>query len=135
MPFCDITIVPVPTDKKPEYLRFSERMANIYREHGASRVRDFWQDEDASDDADFHAENAMATYDPGTLPNFRKLASAADGQTVVVSMTEWPSRQARDLGVKAAVSDPRILATMDEEPIFDGSKLIAGGFNVELDVG
>lgn len=134
MPFCDITIVPVPTEKKPEYLGFSERMAAIYLEHGALRVRDFWQDEDGSDDAAFHSENAMATYDAVNLPNFRKLASAAEGQTVVVSMTEWPNRQARDSGVKAAVSDPRILATMDEEPIFDGRMLIAGGFTVELDV-
>ncbi len=134
MPFCDITIVPVPTNKKRAYLRFSERMAKIYREFGASRVIDFWHDEDASNDADFHAENAMATYDTGSLPDIRKLAGAVRGQTVVVSITEWPNRQARDLGVKAAVSDPRILATMDEAPVFDGSKLIAGGFIVALDV-
>lgn len=134
MPFCDITVVPVPTEKKHAYLRFSERMAMIYRELGASRVTDFWHDEDASHDEDFHAENAMATYDTGSLPDFRKLAGAMNGQTVVVSITEWPSRQARDLGVKAAVSDPRILATMDEEPIFDGKKLIAGDFTVALDV-
>lgn len=134
MPFCDITVVPVPTEKKNAYLRFSERMAKIYREFGASRVTDFWHDEDASNDEDFHAENAMATYDTESLPDFRKLAGAMNSQTVVVSITEWPTRQARDLGVKAAVSDPRILATMDEEPIFDGKKLIAGGFTVALDV-
>jgi uncharacterized protein YbaA (DUF1428 family) len=109
-------------------------MVTIYREFGASRVADFWQDETASDDADFHAEAAMATYDPGNLPNFRNLAGAAEGQTVVVSITEWPSRRARDLGVKAAISDPRIQSTVDEEPVFDGSKLIAGGFTVELDL-
>ena len=134
MPFCDITVVPVPTIKKHSYLQFSERMAKIYREFGASRVTDFWHDEDASNDEAFHAENAMATYDTGSLPDFRKLAGAMNGEAVVVSITEWPSRQARDLGVKAAVSDPRILATMDEEPIFDGNKLIAGGFTVALDV-
>jgi uncharacterized protein YbaA (DUF1428 family) len=36
--------------------------------------------------------------------------------------------------VKAAISEPRSVATMDEKPIFNGSKLIAGGFNVEFDV-
>ena len=135
MPFCDITIVPVPTHNKLAYLRFSERMAHIYREFGASRVRDFWQDDDASADKNFHAEDAMATYGVGNLPHFRKLAGAADGETVVVSITEWPNREARDRGVKAVVSDPRIQATMDEEPVFDGGKLVAGGFTVELDVG
>lgn len=134
MPFCDITIVPVPTEKKHAYLRFSERIARIYRELGATRVTDFWHDEEASNDADFHAENAMATYDTGSLPDFRRLVGAVIGQTVVVSITEWPTRQARDRGVKAAVSDARILATTDEEPIFDGKKVIAGSFSVALDV-
>lgn len=98
------------------------------------RVRDFWQEDHASDDASFHAENAMDTYSTVSLPDFRKLAGATEGQTVMVSMTEWPNRLARDIGVKAAISDPRSLATMDEKLIFDSSKLIAGGFNVELDV-
>jgi hypothetical protein len=40
MPFCDITIIPVRIKKKPD-LRFPERMAIIYRAHGALRVRDF----------------------------------------------------------------------------------------------
>jgi uncharacterized protein YbaA (DUF1428 family) len=101
---------------------------------GRARVVDCWHDEVASNDADFHAENAMATYDTGSLPNFRRLAGAVDGQIVVVSITEWPSRQARDLGTKAAVSGLRILATIDEDPIFDGKKLIAGDFTVELDM-
>ncbi|ROU01287.1 DUF1428 domain-containing protein [Histidinibacterium lentulum] len=135
MPFCDITIVPVPTCRRKAYLKFSERIAEIYREFGASRVTDFWHDDDASADADFHARDAMATYGVGNLPNFRKLAGAVEGETVVVSITEWPNREARDRGVEAVVSDPRIQGTMDEEPIFDGSKLIAGGFVVELDIG
>jgi Protein of unknown function (DUF1428) len=48
LPFCDITVVPVPTEKKHAYLRFSERIARIYRELGASRVTDFWHDEEAT---------------------------------------------------------------------------------------
>ncbi|MBL3704570.1 DUF1428 family protein [Sulfitobacter sp. BDSS02] len=134
MPFCDITIVPVAADRKEAYLRFAERMAKIYREFGASRVTDFWQDAEASADENFHAKDAMATYANQNLPKFRKLAGAADGETVVVSITEWPDREARDRGIEAVVSDPRIQATMTEEPIFDGGKLIAGGFTVELDI-
>ena len=134
MPFCDITIVPVPADRKGAYLRFAERMAKIYREFGASRVTDFWQDDQASADENFHAEDAMATYANENLPKFRKLAGAVASETVVVSITEWPSREARDRGIKAVVSDPRIQATMTEEPIFDGGKVIAGGFTVELDI-
>jgi uncharacterized protein YbaA (DUF1428 family) len=132
--FTDITIVPVPTSNKQPYLEFSKRIAEIYREHGALRVVDCWQADDASDDTDFHAADAMVNYPPGSLPNFRKLAGAGDGETVVVTFVEWPSRKARDHGVKAATTDPRVQPVPGEEPVFDGSLLIAGGFTVELDV-
>jgi uncharacterized protein YbaA (DUF1428 family) len=134
MTFNDITIVPVRTDHKAAYLAFSARIAAIYREHGAHRVVDCWQIEDASDDGDFHAADAMANYAPGELPNMRKLADAREGETVVVSFTEWPSREVRDRGVKAVAVDPRIQATLDEEPVFDGRRLIAGGFEVEFEL-
>ena len=135
MPFCDITIFTVASDRKDAYLRFSERMARIYREFGASRVTDFWQDDDASADRYFHAEDAMATYATENLPKFRYVAGASDEEAVVVSITEWPDRATRDQGLVAVVSDPRVQATMTEEPIFDGGKMIAGGFTVALDVG
>ena len=134
MTFTDITIVPVSTAKKQTYLAFSKRIAEIYREYGALRVADCWQSDDASDDADFHAADAMANYEPGSLPNFRTLAGALEGQTVVVSFIEWPSREVRDRGVKAAAVDPRIQATVDEDPVFDGRQLVAGGFTIELDL-
>lgn len=133
MTFNDITIVPVRKDQKAAYLEFSARIAAIYREYGALRVVDCWQTEDASDE-DFHAAAAMENYAPGELPNMRKLAGASDGETVVVSFTEWPSREVRDRGVKAVATDPRIQATMDEEPVFDGRRLIAGGFEVEFEL-
>lgn len=65
MAFNDITIVPVRKDRKAEYLEFSARIAEIYREYGALRVLDCWQSEEASDDADFHAADAMEDYSPG----------------------------------------------------------------------
>ena len=131
--FNDITIVPVRTDRKAVYLKFSARIAEIYREYGAVRVVDCWQSED-SDDADFHASDAMDNYAPGELPDIRKLAGADDSETVVISITEWPSKEVRDRAVKAVVTDPRIQATMDEEPVFDGRRLIAAGFDVEYDL-
>jgi uncharacterized protein YbaA (DUF1428 family) len=134
MMFNDITIVPVRTDRKAAYLAFSARMAEIYREYGALRIVDCWQSEEGSDDADFHASDAMQDYAAGELPNLRKLAGAGGGETVVISITEWPSKEVRDRAVKAVVVDPRIQATTDEDPVFDGRRLIAAGFDVEFDL-
>ena len=133
MTFNDITIVPVRTDRKPAYLEFSARIAEIYREYGAVRVVDCWQSREASGDANFHAADAMENYARGDLPDMRRLAGAEDGEEVVVSITEWPSREVRDRAVKAVAIDPRIQATVSEEPVFDGQRLIAAGFDVELD--
>lgn len=134
MTFNDITIVPVRTDRKAAYLAFSARIAAIYKEHGALRVVDCWQCKDASEDADFHASDAMEGYASGELPDLRKLAGAAFGETVVISITEWPSKNVRDRAVKAVVVDPRIQATVHEDPVFDGRRLIAAGFDVEYDL-
>ncbi|KKB10072.1 DUF1428 domain-containing protein [Devosia chinhatensis] len=134
MPFHDITIVPVRTERKAAYLAFSARIAEIYREHGALRVLDCWQSEEASDDADFHAADAMDDYAPASLPNMKRLAGADAAETVVVSVIEWPSREIRDRAVKTVATDPRIVATMSEEPVFDGGRVIAGGFEVALDL-
>jgi uncharacterized protein YbaA (DUF1428 family) len=134
MTFNDITIVPVRTDRKVAYLKFSARIAKIYREYGALRVVDCWQSDDVSDDADFHAADAMKDYSSGELPSMRKFAGARHGETVVVSITVWPSQEIRDRAVKAITVDPRIRATIDEEPIFDGRRVIAAGFDVEFDL-
>lgn len=134
MSFNDITIVPVRTAQKDAYLEFSQRIGVIYQEYGAVRIVDCWQSEDASSDENFHAADAMETYVAGDLPNLRKLAGATDSETVVISITEWPSRSVRDRAVKSIATDPRIQATVNEEPTFDGRRLIAGGFDVQFDL-
>lgn len=67
------------------------------------------------------------------LPNFQKFAGAGDGEMVVVLITDWRNRATRDRGIEAVVSDPGVLAMMAKEQIFDGSSLVADGFDVELD--
>jgi uncharacterized protein YbaA (DUF1428 family) len=41
----------------------------------------------------------------------------------------WPSRQARDEGMKKVMADPRIQSNVNPMP-FDGKRLIFGGFEV-----
>lgn len=128
MGFADITIVPVRKDRKAAYLAFSRRMAEVYRAYGATDVVDYWQQGEATDQDEFHADGAA--YDPGVLRGIASVAGAADDETVVVTITTWPSREVRDQGTAAATKDPRVLATLDEDPIFDGSRLIAESFEI-----
>jgi len=94
MTFADITIVPVARDHRGRYLEFSRRMAEVYREHGATRIVDYWQADAPADPAGFHADGA--SYGPGELRGPADAAAAASSEAVVVTITEWPSRSARD---------------------------------------
>lgn len=85
MVFADITIVPVPSERKAAYLQFSKRMAVVYRDHGATSVLDYWQ-----------------------------------------------SHEARERGTIAATQDPRVLKTMDEDPVFDAGRVVGESFDLSM---
>ena len=44
-----------------------------------------------------------------------------------MSSVEWPSKAARDAGMDKLTGDPR-MQFQDRPPVFDGKRLIAGGF-------
>lgn len=130
MTFADITIVPVPRVRKAAYLAFSQRMATVYREHGATRVVDYWQAGNSASHEDFHADGV--SYDAGQLQGLASVAGASDSESVVVTITEWTSRDASDQGTAAATKDPRVLATLDEDPVFDGHRLVGESFEIAM---
>ncbi|MET7640005.1 DUF1428 family protein [Streptomyces sp. NPDC005438] len=130
MTFTDITIVPVPSDRRAAFLAFSRRMAEVYREYGATRIVDYWQAGASASPDDFHAEGV--DHGPGELRGLASLTGASDRESVVVTLTEWPSREVRDRGNAAATRDPRVLATLDEEPVFDGRRLVGESFETAM---
>jgi uncharacterized protein YbaA (DUF1428 family) len=48
-------------------------------------------------------------------------------ETVVFAWINWPSREIRDAGMKALMSDPRMQPDKNPMP-FDGKRMIFGGF-------
>jgi uncharacterized protein YbaA (DUF1428 family) len=48
-------------------------------------------------------------------------------ETVIFSWIVWPSREARDNGMKALMADPRMQPDTNPMP-FDGKRMIFGGF-------
>ncbi|WP_428031845.1 DUF1428 domain-containing protein [Ancylobacter sp.] len=115
MSYVDGFVVAVPTDKKDAYRAMAEKAAPIFLEHGALRAVEAWGD-DVPD---------------GKVTDFRRAVKATPEETVVFSWIEWPSRAARDAGMKAFMEDPR-LKDMTDMP-FDGQRMIFGGFAPLLD--
>ena len=117
MSYVDGFVIPVPADKKEAYRAMAAMAAPIFQEHGATRIVECWGD-DVPD---------------GKVTDFRGAVKAESGETVVFSWIVWPSKAVRDEGNKKVMEDPRL--KMDGPMIFDGKRLIFGGFEVLLDTG
>lgn len=111
MNYVDGFVVAVPTAKQDTYRRHAESAAAVFKENGALQVVECWGDD----------------VPEGKLTSFTMAVQRKDDETVVFSWITWPSRAARDEGMKKSMEDPR-LKNMDMP--FDGKRLIYGGFQV-----
>lgn len=113
MTYVDGFLLAVANENKAAYKALAERASGIFRDHGALSVVECWAD-DVPD---------------GKLTSFPMAVKLEPGESVVFSWITWPSKAVRDVGMKAAMEDPRM--DMKGEPIpFDGKRMIFGGFEV-----
>jgi uncharacterized protein YbaA (DUF1428 family) len=113
MNYVDGYVVPVPTANRDAYRRAAEVGAAVFKENGALSVVECWGDD----------------VPEGKVTSFPMAVQRKEDETVVFSWIVWPSRAARDEGMKRAMADPRLKASMDPMP-FDGKRMIYGGFQV-----
>ena len=66
----------------------------------------------------------------GKVTDYQGAVQARDGENVIFSWVEWPSKEARDQGWERAMKDPRMEAM---KMPFDGQRMIYGGFATMLD--
>jgi len=62
---------------------------------------------------------------PGKLTDFKKAVKAEEGEVVVFSWIEYPSKEVRDAANKKMREDERM---KNAEMPFDGKRMIFGGF-------
>ena len=117
MAYIDGIVAAVPTTAKAKFTDYAHKAAQIFKDHGAERVVDCWGDDVPG----------------GELTSFPKAVNCREDETVVFSWILWPSRKARDAGMKAAMEDPRMQPGGFEIP-FDGKRMIFGGFERTVDV-
>ncbi|MCX5521001.1 DUF1428 domain-containing protein [Kaistia defluvii] len=112
--YVDGILIAVPEANRQAYLALASKTAPMFREYGATRVVETWAD-DVPD---------------GKVTDFRRAVKATDGETVVYSWIEWPSKEARNAGWEKVMADPRMRFDMP----FDGQRMIYGGFAPILDL-
>lgn len=111
MGYTDGFIVPVPDGNKDAYRAMAQKAAAVFIDHGAVRVVEAWGDDVPA----------------GEVTDYAKAAHAKDGETVVFSWIEWPSKEARVAAWEKVMADERMQHDPNDQT-FDGKRMIYGGF-------
>jgi uncharacterized protein YbaA (DUF1428 family) len=114
--YTDGFVLPVPEGNREAYRAMAETAAAVFRDYGATRVVEAWAD-DVQD---------------GKVTDFNRSVQAQEGEKVVFSWIEWPSKAARDGAWAKVMEDPRMKHDPATNP-FDGKRMFWGGFQPILD--
>lgn len=116
MKYVEGFVAAVPAENKETYRKHAAEAAPIFKEFGATRVVECWGDDVPN----------------GEVTDFRGAVKAKEGEVVVFSWVEYPSKEVRDAANQKLMTDPRMRAMGPETP-FDGKRMIIGGFLPILD--
>ena len=117
MIYIDGFLAPVTAGTSEEaYAAFAQKAAPIFRDYGATRVVEGWED-DVPD---------------GKTTDFRRAVQLREGEHVVFSWIEWPDKATRDAGMKKVIEDPRMQPGAEPMP-FDGPRMVWGGFRAVVE--
>ena len=115
MSYIDGFVLPVPAANRQKFIDHANLGDAVFMEQGATRILECWEED----------------VPHGTLTDFYRSVDGQDGESVLFSWIEWPSKEAREKGMAAvmdaASTDPRIDPEQNPMP-FDGKRMIYGGF-------
>jgi uncharacterized protein YbaA (DUF1428 family) len=114
--YTDGFVLPVPERNKDAYRAMARKAATVFQEYGATRVVEAWGDD----------------VNAGKVTDFYRAVQAQEGEKIVFSWIEWPSREARDEAWQKVMADERMQPDHDNMP-FDGKRMFWGGFRPVLD--
>ncbi len=89
---------------------------SLFKDHGATRMVENWGDD----------------VPVGKVTDFHRPMQKRDGEAVLFSWVEWPSKDVRDAGMKALEQDERMKRLVMP---FDGQRMIYGGFSPVVEEG
>lgn len=111
MAYVDGFLVPVKKDRLDEYKALAALAAQVWKDHGATA----------------YVECVADDVPHGQLTSFTRAVQLAEDEVVMFSWAVFPSREARDAANQGIMQDPR-LKVCEDNPPFDGKRLIFGGF-------
>jgi uncharacterized protein YbaA (DUF1428 family) len=115
--YIDGFVLPVPQIHLKEYQRVAEKVAEIWKEHGALAYFEYVGD-------DLKLEGTRS---------FVEVAGAKENEAIVFGWVVFDSRETRDRANERVPNDPRMTdlvgpLTDPSRLIFDASRMVYGGF-------
>lgn len=114
--YIDGFVLPISKAHLPVYREIARRVANIWKEYGATAYHEFVGD-------DLSLEGTRS---------FIETAGAKDDEAIIFGWVVFPSKEVRDDANVKVPNDPRMAEIvgplMDERKIFDASRMVYGGF-------
>jgi uncharacterized protein YbaA (DUF1428 family) len=117
MNYVDGYVIAVPTANREAYRAKAEKMAILFKKHGALSVVENWGDD----------------VPEGKLTSFTMAVKREETESIVFSWITWPSRTVRDEAWKVVMQDP-VMQSDDQPSLFDGKRMIFGGFQSIVEV-
>ncbi len=122
--YIDGFIFPIPRIHLHEYKQAAEKIAVIWKEHGALAYNEFVGD-------DLHLEGTRSFVDA---------VNVKDDEGIVFGWVAFPSKEVRDRANEQVPKDPRMANLVaplisPEKLVFDAGRMVYGGFKslVQLD--
>lgn len=112
--YVDGYVIPITKNNLDEYKRMAELAGSVWKEHGALE----------------YIECAGDDLDQKELVSFKKLAGAAEDETVIFAWIIFESREHRDRVNQAVMADSRLAGMSPDSSPFDCKRMAYGGFKV-----
>ncbi|MCW9708969.1 DUF1428 domain-containing protein [Fodinibius salsisoli] len=115
--YIDGFVLPVPRNQLERYREVVEKVAEIWKEHGALDYSEYVGD-------DLSLEGTRS---------FTDVTNAKKDEAIIFGWVVFESREARDLANERVAADPRMAdlinpLTHTTRPIFDAERMVYGGF-------
>lgn len=111
-------VVALPEGKRQAYIDVATEGVPLFREYGAKRQVEAWDDD----------------VQEGKLTDFRRAVKATPDEKIVFSWHEYESKAAADAANGKIMADPR-MEEMGRNMPFEGQRMIYGGFDGILERG
>lgn len=117
--YIDGFVLPIPKIYLDEYKTVAEKIAEIWKEYGATAYFEFVGE-------DLYLEGTKS---------FIETVDAKEDEEIIFGWVVFPSKEVRDLANKKVPTDPRMTElvaplTNSEKLIFDASRMVYGGFKL-----